>query len=171
MVDRIDAATRSRNMSRIRSVNTRAELTVRRVAHALGYRFRVHRRDLPGTPDLVFPSRRIALFVNGCFWHRHEGCGRAAIPKTRAAFWQDKFGRTLQRDRRVRAALADLGWRIEVIWECETRDRDNIERLLRSYLERRGQELTGVFHGEPLDHGPKLTQSRSAKLAVARTEP
>jgi DNA mismatch endonuclease, patch repair protein len=148
MVDRIDAATRSRNMSRVRSVDTRAELTVRRIAHALGYRFRVHRRDLPGTPDLVFPSRRVALFVNGCFWHRHEGCRRAATPKTRTAFWEDKFRRTLQRDRRVNAALAVLGWRTEVIWECETRDRDYIERLLRCYLERRGLEPAGVRNGE-----------------------
>jgi DNA mismatch endonuclease, patch repair protein len=150
MVDRFDAATRSRNMSRVRSVDTRAELTVRRIAHALGYRFRVHRRDLPGTPDLVFPSRRVALFVNGCFWHRHEGCGRAATPKTRAAFWEDKFRRTLQRDRRVNSSLAELGWRTEVIWECETRDRDHVEGLLRCYLERRGQEPTGVSKGESL---------------------
>jgi|SRR5271155_5455512 len=143
MVDRIDAATRSRNMSRVRSIDTRAELTVRRIAHALGYRFRVYRRDLPGTPDLVFPSRRVALFVNGCFWHRHEGCGRAATPKTRTAFWEDKFRRTLQRDRRVNAALADIGWRTVVIWECETRDRYYVERLLRCYLEQ-GQELTAT---------------------------
>lgn len=135
MVDHVDPETRSRNMSRIRSADTRAELTVRRIAHALGYRFRTHRRDLPGTPDLVFPSRRLALFVNGCFWHRHEGCGRAATPKTRTAFWEDKFRKTLQRDRRVNAALADLGWRAAVIWECETHDRGRVEWLLRCYLE------------------------------------
>lgn len=135
MVDRVDAATRSRNMARIRSIDTQAELRVRRIAHAIGYRFRIHRYDLPGTPDLVFPSRRVALFVNGCFWHRHEGCRRAAVPKTRTAFWEDKFRKTLQRDRRAEADLTDLGWRIEVIWECETHDRDHIERLLRRYLE------------------------------------
>jgi DNA mismatch endonuclease (patch repair protein) len=155
MVDRIDAATRSRNMSRVRSVDTRPELTVRRIAHALGYRFRVHRRDLPGTPDLVFPSRRVALFVNGCFWHRHEGCARTATPKTRTEFWEDKFRRTMQRDRRVSAALAILGWRVEVIWECEASDRDHIERLLCRYLEWRGQESPEISKGRrPLAAAP-----------------
>jgi DNA mismatch endonuclease (patch repair protein) len=123
-------------MSRIRSMDTRAELTVRRIAHGLGYRFRKYRCDLPGTPDLVFPSRRVALFVNGCFWHRHEGCRRATTPKTRTAFWEDKFRRTLQRDRRVSVALSNLGWRTEIIWECETGDRNRVERLLRGFLER-----------------------------------
>ncbi|HTW87072.1 MAG TPA: very short patch repair endonuclease [Candidatus Binataceae bacterium] len=141
-MDRIDAATRSRNMSRVRSVDTRAEITVRRIAHALGYRFRVHRRDLPGTPDLVFPSRRVALFVNGCFWHRHEGCRRAATPKTRTAYWEDKFHRTLQRDRRVNTALAVLGWRAEVIWECETNDRDHVACLLRRCLDLNGEDAS-----------------------------
>jgi DNA mismatch endonuclease (patch repair protein) len=166
LVDRFDAETRSRNMSRIRSVNTRAELTVRQIAHALGYRFRVHRHDLPGTPDLVFPSRRLVLFVNGCFWHRHEGCGRAATPKTRTAFWEAKFQKTLQRDLRVNAALADLGWRSKVIWECETRDRDDVARLLRCYLDRDGQKPPGNCRAEAT-----VTRywNRSAKLAVVAT--
>jgi DNA mismatch endonuclease, patch repair protein len=147
-------------MSRVRSVDTRAELTVRRIAHALGYRFRIHRRDLPGTPDLVFPSRRVVLFVNGCFWHRHEGCRRAARPKTRTAFWEDKFRRTLERDRRVNAALAGLGWRTAVIWECETRDRDHVEQLLSYYLEK-GREPQQVYE----------SQRRSAvKLAIALSD-
>lgn len=144
MVDRIDAATRSRNMSRIRSIDTQAELAVRRIAHSLGYRFRIHRRDLPGTPDLVFPSRRVVLFVNGCFWHRHDGCRRAATPKTRTEFWKDKFRRTVKRDRFVNEALANSGWRTGVIWECETRDRDHITRLLRGYLEQGGEEPPGT---------------------------
>jgi DNA mismatch endonuclease (patch repair protein) len=151
-------------MSRIRSVDTRAELTVRRIAHALGYRFRVHRRDLPGTPDLVFPSRRLVLFVNGCFWHRHEGCWRATTPKTRTTFWEAKFRKTLQRDLRVNAALADLGWCTEVIWECETRDRDHVARLLRCYLDQHAQKPSNCREGITLI--PSLMRNRSAKLAV-----
>jgi DNA mismatch endonuclease (patch repair protein) len=135
MVDRVDQATRSRNMSQIRSTNSHAEIATRRIAHAMGYRFRIHRRDLPGTPDLTFPSRQAVLFVNGCFWHRHPGCGRAAMPKTYVKFWENKFRRTLERDRATHAILTDLGWRVAVIWECEIHDRSYVEQLLRRHLE------------------------------------
>jgi len=134
MVDRIDAARRSFNMSRVRSVDTRPEMEVRRLLHKLGYRFRLHRRSLPGRPDLVFPSRRAAIFVHGCFWHRHAGCRKASMPSTRAEFWAEKFASNEARDERVQCALVDEGWRVEVVWECEVRDSDTLARRLISFL-------------------------------------
>ena len=131
MVDHLDPVGRSRNMSRIRSTNTKAELIVRQAAHALGYRFRLYREELPGRPDPVFPSRRVVLFVNGCFWHRHALCRRASTPKSHTDFWEKKFRRTVERDERAAAALKALGWRVSVIWECQTLRRREVERLLR----------------------------------------
>jgi DNA mismatch endonuclease, patch repair protein len=131
MVDHLDPAARSRNMSRIRSINTKAELIVRQAAHALGYRFRLYSKELPGRPDLVFPSRGVVLFVNGCFWHRHAHCRRTTTPKSRTDFWEDKFRRTVERDERVAEALKALGWRVSVIWECQTLRKNEVERLLR----------------------------------------
>jgi DNA mismatch endonuclease (patch repair protein) len=131
MVDHLDPVARSRNMSRIRSINTKAELIVRQAAHALGYRFRLYRKELPGRPDLVFPSRGVVLFVNGCFWHRHALCRRASTPKSRTDFWENKFRRTVERDERAAEALKALGWRVSVIWECQTLRRREVERLLR----------------------------------------
>ena len=130
MVDRLNPDERSRNMARIRGKNTRPEMRVRRAAHALGLRFRLHRRDLPGTPDLVFPGRRIALFVNGCFWHRHPGCPKAYTPRSRLDFWQTKFKTNLERDARNIAALTTAGWTPVVIWECETADPDQLTAII-----------------------------------------
>lgn len=130
MTDRLDPARRSANMSRVRSTNTGPELRVRRAAHRLGLRFRLHRRDLPGTPDLVFPGRRAVMFVHGCFWHRHEGCRRSTIPQTRTEFWEQKFVANQARDERVRIALTGQGWKVYLIWECETEE----ERLLNDRL-------------------------------------
>lgn len=124
---------RSANMSKVRGKNTKPEMAVRRVAHALGLRFRLHRRDLPGTPDLVFPKRKTAIFVHGCFWHRHEGCRKAGpAPKTRTAFWQAKFDRNTARDARNADTLRETGWNVATIWECETRDPDKLTDQLRS---------------------------------------
>ncbi len=109
-------------MSRVRGKDTKPEMLVRRLLHRLGYRFLLHRRDLPGTPDLVFPSRRAALFVHGCFWHRHEGCRRATTPKTRVEFWQAKFRRNVERDGANYALLEIAGWKVILVWECETTD-------------------------------------------------
>ena len=136
MVDHLDPVGRSRNMSRIRSTNTKAELIVRQAAHALGYRFRLYREELPGRPDPVFPSRRVVLFVNGCFWHRHALCRRASTPKSHTDFWEKKFRRTVERDERAAAALKALGWRVSVIWECQTLRRNEVERLLRKNVGR-----------------------------------
>lgn len=109
-------------MSLIRGKNTKPELRVRQALHATGLRYRLHDRLLPGAPDLVFPSRRIALFVHGCFWHRHPGCPAARLPKSRLEFWEPKLAGNAERDKRQQAALEALGWTVMVIWECETRD-------------------------------------------------
>lgn len=108
-------------MARIRGRDTRPELVVRRALHRLGHRFRLHRRDLPGAPDLVFPARRLAVFVHGCFWHRHPGCRLTTTPATRADFWAAKFAANQARDARASDALRARGWDVHVIWECETR--------------------------------------------------
>ncbi len=119
MTDTITSEQRSRLMSRIRSRDTQPELVVRRGLHRLGLRFRLHRRSLPGTPDLVLRQHRACVFVQGCFWHRHPGCRQATTPKSNLAFWHDKFARNVARDRQSQRQLAALGWRVLVVWECE----------------------------------------------------
>jgi DNA mismatch endonuclease (patch repair protein) len=121
MADVVDAKTRSRMMGNIRGRNTRPELLVRSALHRLGFRFRLNDRRLPGTPDIVLPRYRAAIFVHGCFWHRHEGCRLTTTPQTRAEFWQEKFARNVTRDAAAQSALLDRGWRVATIWECETR--------------------------------------------------
>jgi len=113
-------------MRRVKGKNTAPELLVRRALHAMGIRFRLHRRDLPGRPDIVLSGRRTILFVHGCFWHRHPGCRRSSFPATRPDFWSAKFDRTLRRDAEQAAALTALGWRVEVLWECEARAPDRL---------------------------------------------
>lgn len=129
MADRISPERRSANMARIRGKDTGPELAVRRMLHAAGYRFRLHRRDLPGTPDIVFPSRRKAVFVHGCFFHGHAGCRLAVTPSTRREFWSAKIGRNRDRDRLNVAALEDAGWAVAVVWECELGASDLRTRL------------------------------------------
>jgi DNA mismatch endonuclease (patch repair protein) len=135
-MDRISSQQRSWTMSRVGSENTGPEVLVRKAAHALGLRFRLHRRDLPGTPDLVFPKRGVALFVHGCFWHRHRGCKRASTPKSQTTYWTKKFKRNVARDQRVAAELKALGWRRVVVWECETKDSKKLTDLLERRLPR-----------------------------------
>ncbi|WP_260292393.1 very short patch repair endonuclease [Sedimenticola hydrogenitrophicus] len=120
---------RSAQMARVRGRDTKPEMRVRKALHAAGLRYRLHDRRLPGTPDLVFPSRRVALFVHGCFWHRHPGCAAARLPKTRLEFWEPKLTGNVERDGRNHAALEAAGWEVMVIWECETRDRAALARL------------------------------------------
>lgn len=125
---------RSAIMRAVKSTNTNPELIVRSLAHRLGFRFRLHRKALPGNPDLVFVARRKAIFVNGCFWHGHE-CKRGdRAPKTNADYWRAKIARNKARDADVRAALAASGWDVLTIWECETKDRDGLAVRLRSFL-------------------------------------
>lgn len=121
---------RSWTMAQVRSKNTKPEVAVRKAAHGLGLRFRLHRKGLPGTADLVFASRRIALFVHGCFWHRHS-CGRASVPASNIEYWAAKFDRNVRRDALNAAALRKSGWRYICIWECETKDVKKLARILR----------------------------------------
>ena len=114
--------------------NTKPEVTVRRLLHAMGYRFRIHRRDLPGTPDIVFPGRRKAIQIHGCFWHQHEGCRHGRMPVTRQHYWMPKFARNKERDRQVEAALAALDWDPTTIWECELGDMDRLADRLQTFL-------------------------------------
>ena len=134
MADHLTSEKRSRLMGRIRSKGSAPEMIVRRMAHALGYRFRLHRRDLPGTPDLVFPSRRKVVFVHGCWWHQHPGCKKATGSKTQTSFWAAKFERNVARDRCAEAALRGDGWDVLTVWECETRDVDVVSAKLHRYL-------------------------------------
>lgn len=121
MVDIVSPEVRSRMMSGIRGKNTRPEIVVRQAAHRMGLRFRIHRKDLPGKPDLVFPKYRTVVFVHGCFWHRHD-CKLAAVPKTRPEFWVAKFQSNIDRDLRNQRQLESLGWHVIKIWECETKN-------------------------------------------------
>ena len=121
-------------MSNIKGRDTRPEIAVRRIAHRLGFRFRLYRNDLPGRPDLVFPRYRAVVFVHGCFWHRHRGCRYAYSPKTRVRFWTEKFRDNVARDRRNVNALRKLGWRVLIMWECETRSSACIEKHLLDFL-------------------------------------
>lgn len=133
-MDTLTPAERSARMGRVRGKDTRAEHTVRRLCHALGYRFRLHRRDLPGTSDLVFARRRGVVFVHGCFWHRHA-CHLGRLPKTRLDFWLSKLERNRERDVEATGALARLGWRVLVVWECELGDVASLRRRLTEFLD------------------------------------
>jgi DNA mismatch endonuclease (patch repair protein) len=127
-MDVVDRATRSRMMSGIRGKDTKPELVVRSYLHRAGLRFRLHAK-LPGKPDLVLPKYRTAVFVHGCFWHRHEGCRYATTPANNAAFWQDKFAENVRRDAKVRFQLEELGWRVLVVWGCQLSEGE-LDRLI-----------------------------------------
>ena len=134
MTDVFSTSKRSEVMSRICGKDTRPELQVRSIVHRLGYRFRLHGKDLPGSPDLVLPRLKTVIFVHGCFWHRHRGCRYATTPSTRRAFWQAKFDANVDRDKRTSASLRHLGWSVITVWECQLRKPDRVvarlERLL-----------------------------------------
>ena len=121
MIDTVSKERRSEIMSRIRSKGMKPEMAVRRMTHAMGYRYRLHYKKLPGTPDLVFPGRRKAIFVHGCFWHQHSdpACKKARVPESNRDFWVAKFERNVVRDAESQASLEEMGWRVLVIWECE----------------------------------------------------
>lgn len=118
-------------MRAVRRAHTKPEVLVRKTMHALGLRFRLHVRSLPGSPDVVLAKHRTAVFVHGCFWHRHPGCRYATTPKTRQDFWVPKFEANVERDARKEAQLRELGWRVLVVWECETKNIEALERRLR----------------------------------------
>jgi DNA mismatch endonuclease, patch repair protein len=134
MVDRLSPARRSALMARVSSKDTAPEMRVRRAAHALGYRYRLHDRALPGRPDLVFPRLRKVILVHGCFWHRHPGCPKATAPKSHVAFWSDKFARNVARDSSNLAGLQERGWRVLTVWECETRESRQLSMKLSTFL-------------------------------------
>lgn len=133
MVDRLDPERRSWLMQRVGTKNTGPEKLVRSLLHRLGYRFRLHYRDLPGTPDIVFPSRRIAIFVHGCFWHSH-GCRKGQPPKSRLDYWGPKLAANRQRDERNIEMLTLAGWRVEIVWQCELSDTETLISRLTKLL-------------------------------------
>lgn len=116
-------------MSGIRGRNTRPEMAVRRALFAAGFRFRLHRRDLPGAPDVALPGRKIAVFIHGCFWHRHSGCRYSKLPATRPEFWRAKLDGNVERDRRIVEALLAMGWRVLIVWECAIKDKGALSAL------------------------------------------
>lgn len=142
MTDIVDQQTRSRMMSGIRDKDTKPELALRRALHARGFRFRLHSKKVHGRPDLVLPKHRTAVFVHGCFWHRHEGCRFATTPSTREKFWQKKFEANVARDDAVRLKLLEDGWRVATVWECALRKPNQVNAttdLLSAWL--RSNEL------------------------------
>ena len=133
-MDRVSEEKRSWIMSRVKARDTGPERLVRSLLHGLGYRFRVHRKDLPGKPDIVLPRYKKIIFVHGCFWHQHTGCTKSRRPASNRDFWDHKFETTIQRDQRNLVQLKDLGWGTLVIWQCETRDRESLKTRLYNYL-------------------------------------
>ena len=135
MVDFLSPSERSERMSRNRSSNTAPEVALRRAMHAIGLRFRLHSKGLPGKPDIVLPRHRTVIFVHGCFWHRHSGCKIATTPKTNTEFWEEKFYRNVVRDARTREQLEGLGWRVIVVWECELRSANQVAGAVRRVVD------------------------------------
>ena len=134
MVDHFSPETRSRIMALVKSKGTKPEMRVRRLLHGMGYRYRLHRADLPGRPDLVFAARRKVVFVNGCFWHRHSDCKRAYIPATNRDFWLEKLGSNQARDARNVALLETEGWAVMTVWGCQLSDLEAVAHRLASFL-------------------------------------
>ena len=131
MADIVDPKTRSRMMSGIRGKNTKPELTVRRFLHSQGFRYRLHRKRLPGRPDIVLPKYGTVVLVHGCFWHQHAGCRYAYMPKSNRGFWEAKLGSNVERDKQTVVQLRRLGWRVKVLWECEVAEPEKLRRLVK----------------------------------------
>ena len=121
-------------MAAIKSKNTKPEIAVRKLLHSMGYRFRLHRKDLPGSPDIVLPKYKTVIFVHGCFWHRHENCKYATTPKTREEFWDNKFKQNVQRDKNNFKELKNLNWKVLVLWECEVKNIQNLREKLNNFI-------------------------------------
>lgn len=133
MADKLTKEKRSANMARIRDRDTKPEMVVRRLVHSMGYRYRLHRKDLPGKPDLVFGPRRKVIFVHGCFWHQHS-CRDGRIPASRQEYWEPKLRRNVERDAEAIRRLEQGGWRVLIVWECETKDIAGLRRKLHDFL-------------------------------------
>jgi DNA mismatch endonuclease (patch repair protein) len=123
-------------MARVRGKDTVPERLVRSALHRMGYRFRLHRKDLPGTPDVVIPGRKLAIFVHGCFWHSHPLCHKGRLPKSKLEYWEPKLKQNSKRDRKNLSSLRRLGWKVVIIWQCETQDMAHVEERLRDILDR-----------------------------------
>lgn len=132
--DVVSVEKRSEIMSKIRSKDSVAEKRVRSVLHVAGYRFRLHKKDLPGTPDIVLPKHRVVIFVHGCFWHQHEKCSRAVLPKSNLDYWIPKLERNKQRFEEARKALEAMGWIVHIVWECETKSLGDLSLKIRKSL-------------------------------------
>jgi len=133
-MDKLSAERRSANMRRIRNTDTNPEVELRRLVHRLGYRFRLHRKDLPGRPDIVFPGRQKVIFMHGCFWHQHPGCREGRMPGSRVDYWRPKLDRNQTRDAANQAQLEEQGWKVLVVWECELKDSKSLAKTLRRFL-------------------------------------
>jgi len=136
MADTMSKAERSRRMAMVRGKNMKPEVAVRKLVHGLGYRYRLHKKDLPGTPDMVFKSKKKVIFVHGCFWHRHDNCKLARLPKSRLDFWKTKLEGNKKRDEENQKRLNEMGWEYLVIWECEVKDKQNMRDKIQSFLDR-----------------------------------
>jgi DNA mismatch endonuclease (patch repair protein) len=131
MVDRVSSEKRSFNMSRVRGRGTKPEKLIRSLLHNLGYRFRLHNKKLPGTPDVVLPKYKTVIFVHGCFWHQHEGCRKARRPTSNVEFWNTKLDRNIERDKKTVEGSEELGWKVIIVWQCESKDVEKLsERLV-----------------------------------------
>ncbi len=142
MADTLTPAERSERMSRIHGKGSVPEIKLRHLVHGMGFRYRLHRGDLPGKPDLVFPGRRAVIFMHGCFWHRHDGCKLARLPKSKLDFWETKLEANKRRDTIHQQQLQALGWRVLVIWECEMARLDEVAARVRSFLLEQEDALT-----------------------------
>ena len=161
VTDPLTPEQRSRLMSHVKGRDTTPEMVLRRLLHRLGYRFRLHRRDLPGSPDIVLPRYRTAVFVHGCFWHRHPGCAKATTPKANVDYWLPKFAENIERDARKERELAAAGWRVLIVWQCELatgRVDELVDRLLRT-LPRKPSDVPSLATAEIGDAtSPRKTQ-------------
>ncbi len=142
-MDTVSRRVRSKIMAAVPQEHSEPEMIVRRIAHGMGLRFRLHRRDLPGSPDLVFPRSRKAIFVHGCFWHRH-GCRRTTTPSSNADFWHTKFETNRRRDRRVIRELKSAGWEVLIVWECQTPNVESLRQKLRTFMSNRVSTQSAV---------------------------
>ncbi|WP_183293698.1 very short patch repair endonuclease [Cupriavidus alkaliphilus] len=138
-MDTLSPEDRSKRMAKVRSKNTKPELRTRSCLHRLGFRFRLHVANLTGKPDITLPRWQVAIFVHGCFWHRHKGCQYTTTPQTNSAFWEEKFKSNLERDRRVIADLVAQGWDVIVVWECQTKTEASLRMALEPLLKKRGK--------------------------------
>lgn len=136
MPDVVSASVRSRIMSSVKQRHTKPEMVVRSLLHRLGYRFRLHVKDLPGSPDIILPKFRTAIFVHGCFWHQHKNCGKSRRPSSNQEYWNTKLDGNVSRDKRKEEELSKLGWRVEIVWQCETGDKETLSKKLDKLLSR-----------------------------------